>query len=105
MYYALAWLQILISLTVITAEGNAGSLAKQWTLAGAMTTSALPATIYAIQNTLIQLAYRHLDYLTFSMLNQTKRLFTALFNFLFLGYVHSAPCILQYFLHFRKEES
>ncbi len=41
--------------------------------------------MYSVQNTLTQLAYRHLDGLTFNLLNQTKTLFAALCVFLLMG--------------------
>lgn len=60
---------------------------KEWTLVGALTASGLPAAIYALQNSLLQISYRNLDSLTFSMLNQTKILFTAFFTYLILRYI------------------
>jgi hypothetical protein len=45
----------------------------------------LPALVYAVQNSLTQLAYRHLDGLTFNLLNQTKTLFAALCVYLLMG--------------------
>lgn len=68
-------------------DGTLWRLGKEWRLVDALMASASPAAIYALQNTLLQLSYRHLDSLTFSLLNQTKLVFTALFMFLFLGYV------------------
>jgi solute carrier family 35 (UDP-sugar transporter), member A1/2/3 len=38
----------------------------------------IPACLYSLQNWLVQLAYQHLDSLTFNMLNQSKILFSAL---------------------------
>ena len=62
-------------------------LFKEWTFVGSLTTSGLPAAIYALQNSLLQISYKNLDSLTFSMLNQTKLFFTALFTYIILGYV------------------
>ena len=67
-------------------NGTLWDLHKDWTLSGALIASGLPAALYALQNTLLQLGYRNLDSLTFSMLNQSKLLFTALFMFLILRY-------------------
>eukprot|EP00270_Netrium_digitus_P014875 TRINITY_DN513_c0_g1_i1.p1 TRINITY_DN513_c0_g1~~TRINITY_DN513_c0_g1_i1.p1 ORF type:complete len:415 (-),score=98.57 TRINITY_DN513_c0_g1_i1:348-1592(-) len=76
--------KIIFSTTIILLQGTAPQILRTWTLRSALLASALPASIYALQNTLVQIAYRHLDYLTFSMLNQTKLLFTAFFNFFIL---------------------
>ncbi|KAL2630860.1 hypothetical protein R1flu_015546 [Riccia fluitans] len=78
-------IKIFVAVVALTFEGKLDSLKKEWSFADAMKGSALPATIYAVQNSLIQLAYRHLDSLTATMLNQTKLVFTALFMFLILG--------------------
>ncbi|CAI9777641.1 unnamed protein product [Fraxinus pennsylvanica] len=68
-------------------DGTLKRLFKEWTLIGFLTASGLPAAIYALQNSLLQISYRNLDSLTFSMLNQTKLYFTALFTYIILGYV------------------
>lgn len=68
-------------------EGSLGRTFKEWTLVGALTASGLPAAIYALQNSLLQISYKNLDSLTFSMLNQTKIIFTALFTYFMLRYV------------------
>ncbi|MFQ6633068.1 hypothetical protein Gotur_010265, partial [Gossypium turneri] len=65
-------------------DGSIKRLAKEWTLMGSLTASGLPAAIYALQNSLLQISYRNLDSLTFSMLNQTKIIFTALFTYIIL---------------------
>ncbi|KAL3688812.1 hypothetical protein R1sor_015121 [Riccia sorocarpa] len=78
-------IKIFVAVVALIFEGKLGSLKKEWSFADAVSGSALPATIYAIQNSLIQLSYRHLDSLTATMLNQTKLVFTALFMFLILG--------------------
>ena len=62
-------------------------LYNDWTLVGSLTASGLPAAIYAVQNSLLQISYKNLDSLTFSMLNQTKLFFTALFTYIILRYV------------------
>eukprot|EP00897_Mesotaenium_endlicherianum_P008573 jgi/Mesen1/7744/ME000407S06950 len=77
-------LKITLSVGVMAWEGSLGAHVRGWRVREAVVCSAFPAAVYALQNSLIQIAYRHLDYLTFSMLNQTKLLFTALFNFSFL---------------------
>lgn len=68
-------------------EGTLKKLSSQWTLVGSLTASGLPAAIYALQNSLLQISYRNLDSLTFSMLNQTKIIFTALFTYIILRYL------------------
>lgn len=66
-------------------DGTLWRLPKEWSFVDSLTASASPAAIYALQNTLLQLSYRNLDSLTFSLLNQTKLVFTAFFMFLLLG--------------------
>lgn len=90
--------KIVCSLFIIGLEGSGRSLIKQWDFFGAMVASGLPAAIYAIQNMLVQVAYRHLDYLTFNMLNQTKLLFTAFFNFVLLGLMQSSQQVTALFM-------
>ncbi|KAI9089932.1 hypothetical protein K1719_028902 [Acacia pycnantha] len=59
-------------------EGTLNKAFKEWTLIGALTASGLLAAIYALQNSLLQISYRNLDSLTFTMLNQTKIFFLLL---------------------------
>lgn len=79
-------MQIIGALVMMVRDGSLWRLHKDWKLSDSLKASALPAAIYAVQNTLLQLSYRHLDSLTFSLLNQTKLVFTAVFMFLLLGY-------------------
>lgn len=75
-------------------EGSLKKTFSEWTVVGALTASGLPAIIYALQNSLLQIAYKNLDSLTFSMLNQTKILFTAVCTYLLLRYVPNASSVL-----------
>lgn len=79
-------LQSAAALLVMVSNGSLWRISRKWSFAEALRDSALPAAVYALQNTLLQLSYRHLDSLTFSLLNQTKLVFTAIFMFLILGY-------------------
>lgn len=81
--------KIVFALLVMVWQGELGRLRSDWSFADALKGSASPAIIYAVQNTLIQVAYRNLDSLTASMLNQTKLVFTGLFMFILLGYKQS----------------
>lgn len=85
--------KVALALVLMHGDGTLAAEARRYSPLGALTCSALPAAIYAVQNTLVQVAYRHLDYLTFSLLNQTKLLFTALFAYTFLGQKQSRPQI------------
>uniref|UniRef100_A0A7N0T6V8 Nucleotide-sugar transporter n=1 Tax=Kalanchoe fedtschenkoi TaxID=63787 RepID=A0A7N0T6V8_KALFE len=76
--------KILCAFLLIAKEGSWKKIFKEWTLVGALTASGLPAAIYALQNSLLQISYRNLDSLTFSILNQTKLLFTAFFTYVLL---------------------
>jgi UDP-sugar transporter A1/2/3 len=68
-------------------DGSLKKVFSQWTLVGSLTASGLPAAIYALQNSLLQISYKNLDSLTFSILNQTKIFFTAFFTYIMLRYV------------------
>ncbi|RAL43964.1 hypothetical protein DM860_014101 [Cuscuta australis] len=83
---------------IIAKQGNLKKLYKNWTLVGSLTASGLPAAIYALQNSLLQISYRNLDSLTFSILNQTKLFFTALFTFFILRQKQSIQQIGALFL-------
>lgn len=50
---------------------------ETWTLSDSLKVAALPATLYAIQNLLVQYGYIFLDSMTFNLLNQTKVFFIA----------------------------
>ncbi|KAJ6791829.1 CMP-sialic acid transporter 5 [Iris pallida] len=77
--------KVICALILLAKEGNLRRLYKEWTLVGSLTASGLPAAIYALQNSLLQISYKNLDSLTFSILNQTKLLFTAFFTYFILG--------------------
>eukprot|EP00850_Spirogloea_muscicola_P019668 SM000196S05360 [mRNA] locus=s196:35282:37749:- [translate_table: standard] len=83
----------LCALALMAWDGSLRQVAAAWSARDALAFSAMPAAIYAMQNLLLQLGYRNLDYLTFNMLNQSKLLFTALFMFLFLQHRQSRPQI------------
>ncbi|PPD93004.1 hypothetical protein GOBAR_DD10036 [Gossypium barbadense] len=76
--------KVACAIILMAKDGSIKRLAKEWTLMGSLTASGLPAAIYALQNSLLQISYRNLDSLTFSMLNQTKIFFTALFTYIIL---------------------
>ncbi|XP_010484302.1 PREDICTED: CMP-sialic acid transporter 5-like [Camelina sativa] len=76
--------KVVFALVLMARDGTLKGVAKEWTFMGSLTASGLPAAIYAVQNTLLQISYRNLDSLTFSILNQTKIFFTAFFTFIVL---------------------
>ncbi|KAF5747355.1 Nucleotide-sugar transporter family protein [Tripterygium wilfordii] len=76
--------KVLSALILMAKDGSLKKLFSKWTLVGSLTASGLPAAIYALQNSLLQISYKNLDSLTFSMLNQTKIIFTALFTYIIL---------------------
>ncbi|KAH9670064.1 UDP-N-acetylglucosamine transporter ROCK1 [Citrus sinensis] len=90
--------KVIFALIFMAKEGTLKKLSSQWTLVGSLTASGLPATIYALQNSLLQISYRNLDSLTFSMLNQTKIIFTALFTYIILRQRQSMQQIVAVFL-------
>lgn len=90
--------KVICALILIAREGSFKRSLKEWTLVGSLTASGLPAAIYALQNSLLQISYKNLDSLTFSMLNQTKLFFTALFMYIILGHKQSIQQIGALFL-------
>ncbi|KAI0499139.1 hypothetical protein KFK09_020040 [Dendrobium nobile] len=77
--------KVFCALILLAKEGSLKKLFNQWTLIGSLTASGLPAAVYALQNSLLQISYKNLDSLTFSILNQTKLFYTAIFTYLILG--------------------
>lgn len=75
---------MICALLLLAKDGSLRKVFKEWTLVGSLTASGLPAAIYALQNSLLQISYKNLDSLTFSMLNQTKLFFTAFFTYIIL---------------------
>ncbi|KAI5669884.1 hypothetical protein M9H77_19737 [Catharanthus roseus] len=90
--------KVICALILMAKDGTLKKLYKEWTLIGSLTASGLPAAIYALQNSLLQISYRNLDSLTFSILNQTKLFFTALFTFIILRQKQSIQQIGALFL-------
>lgn len=90
--------KVVCALIIMAREGSLKKTFSNWTVAGALTASGLPAIIYALQNSLLQIAYKNLDSLTFSMLNQTKILFTAVCTYLLLRQKQSIQQIGALFL-------
>lgn len=86
---ACEWAKVGCAMSAMAWNGTFWKLGKDWTLFDALVASGLPASLYALQNIFLQLGYRYLDSLTFSMLNQTKLLFTALFMFVILRHRQS----------------
>lgn len=90
--------KVIFAVFFMAKEGSLRRTYKEWTLVGALTASGLPAAIYALQNSLLQISYKNLDSLTFSMLNQTKIFFTAFFTYLMLRQKQSVQQIGALFL-------
>ncbi|KAJ0040296.1 UDP-N-acetylglucosamine transporter ROCK1-like [Pistacia vera] len=90
--------KVICALILLAKEGTLGKLFNNWTLIGSLTASGLPAAIYALQNSLLQISYKNLDSLTFSMLNQTKIFFTAFFTYIILRQKQSIQQIGALFL-------
>ncbi|CAO1942109.1 unnamed protein product [Urochloa humidicola] len=86
--------KVICAIILLVAEGSLKKQFRNWSLTGSLTASGLPAAIYALQNSLLQISYKNLDSLTFSILNQTKLLWTAFFTYLILGQKQSSKQIL-----------
>lgn len=90
--------KVVCAFILMAKDGTLKRLYKEWTLIDSLAASGLPAAIYALQNSLLQISYKNLDSLTFSMLNQTKLFFTALFTYIILGQRQSIQQIGALFL-------
>ncbi|KAK7853768.1 cmp-sialic acid transporter 5 [Quercus suber] len=90
--------KVICALFFMTKDGTLKKVYNEWTLVGALTASGLPAAIYALQNSLLQISYKNLDSLTFSMLNQTKIFFTAFFTYFIMRQKQSIQQIGALFL-------
>lgn len=90
--------KVICALILIAKEGSLKRVYNEWTLLGSLAASGLPAAIYALQNSLLQISYKNLDSLTFSMLNQTKLFFTAFFTYILLRQKQSIQQIGALFL-------
>ncbi|XP_050204448.1 UDP-N-acetylglucosamine transporter ROCK1 [Mercurialis annua] len=90
--------KVICALILMAKDGSLKKLYREWTLVGSLTASGLPAAIYALQNSLLQISYKNLDSLTFSMLNQTKIFFTAFFTYIILRHKQSIQQIGALFL-------
>ncbi|KAK1591783.1 hypothetical protein Q3G72_013613 [Acer saccharum] len=90
--------KVICAVILMAKEGTLKKVFKEWTLIESLTASGLPAAIYALQNSLLQISYKNLDSLTFSMLNQTKIFFTALFTYIILRQKQSMQQIGALFL-------
>ncbi|XP_039115027.1 UDP-N-acetylglucosamine transporter ROCK1 isoform X2 [Dioscorea cayenensis subsp. rotundata] len=51
--------KVICALILLAKEGSLKRSFNQWTLIGSLTASGLPAAIYALQNSLLQISYRH----------------------------------------------
>lgn len=58
---------------------------KEFTVSSSLFLVALPATLYTIQNVMIQYSYSFIDSMTFNILNQTKTIWAAIWLFAILG--------------------
>ncbi|MCD9637787.1 CDC42 binding protein kinase [Datura stramonium] len=90
--------KVICAVILMAKEGSLKKIYREWTLFGSLTASGLPAAIYALQNSLLQISYKNLDSLTFSILNQTKLFFTALFTYIILRQKQSIQQIGALFL-------
>lgn len=66
--------KILIAIFTFVGESSTErqKIIETWSFKNSLMVAALPATLYAIQNVLVQHGYQLLDSMTFNLLNQTK---------------------------------
>ena len=80
-------LKAAMALLLLLTEGGSAGLEslKHWSAAESLTSGAVPAALYAIQNVCIQVGYQHTSALHFNLLNQSKIIFTAIAAYFILG--------------------
>lgn len=78
-------IKITMCLTLIYTSGSATAIYRTWKLKESLRVACLPAACYALQNYLSQLAFTHLDSVTFVVLNQTKTLSAAVCLYFIMG--------------------
>jgi solute carrier family 35 (UDP-sugar transporter), member A1/2/3 len=66
-------------------ESTRNNVVKSWSIKDYLQAAALPASLYAVQNMLMQTGYKYLDAMTLNLLNQTKTLSAAFFLFIIMG--------------------
>jgi UDP-sugar transporter A1/2/3 len=71
---------------------------EHWSLLDSLRVAALPATLYAIQNLMIQYGYQLLDSMSFNLINQTKTLSAALWLYIMMGQKQSIVQMFALFL-------
>ena len=71
---------------------------RQWTVLDSLSVAALPATLYAMQNLMIQYGYQLLDSMSFNLINQTKTLSAALWLYIMMGQKQSSMQMVALFL-------
>mmetsp|Transcript_10778 Transcript_10778/g.16073 ORF Transcript_10778/g.16073 Transcript_10778/m.16073 type:complete len:364 (+) Transcript_10778:78-1169(+) len=77
--------KILICSSALIFNGSLPEIWKHWSLFSSIKAALLPATCYAFQNWLTQIAYMNLDSLTFILLNQLKTLSAGVCLFIVMG--------------------
>lgn len=83
-------MKLIVCVGMLVAGGNEELLGGSWTPMACLRDAGVPSVTYTVQNLLTQTAYRHLDSVTFNVVNQTKILFNALFVRVLLGNGQSA---------------
>ena len=67
--------KFVVCLAVLYGQDGGKSVAKErrrWTLKSSVLGAGLPALVYAVQNSLVWIAYNNLTGLSFNLINQTK---------------------------------
>ena len=75
----------IFAILALVAEGSVGKVLENWNFTDCISSGAVPAAIYSVQNVFIQIGYQHTSGLMFNLLNQTKIIFTAIMIYLVVG--------------------
>ena len=78
-------LKTILACLALLAEGSVQKVWSTWSLKDCLTSGAVPAAVYSVQNVFIQIGYQHTSGLMFNLLNQTKIIFTAVMVYMVVG--------------------
>ena len=78
-------LKTILACLALLAEGSVQKVWSTWSLKDCLTSGAVPAAVYSVQNVFIQIGYQHNSGLMFNLLNQTKIIFTAVMVYMVVG--------------------
>ena len=78
-------IKFILSACLLTLSGEWGAIFGGWDIKESIRLVGFPAIVLSFQSIITQIAYANLEPLTFTLLNQSKTVFTAIFVYILLG--------------------